>query len=485
MTTCYNTCIVCVWTPKEASANMPISKSNQQLGSHLSPRVEGHNFEQYRAHFHDLKARYDRLLEAHDMDVLAVHAGQPKRHFMDDSEYDFRVNPHFKAICPLVDAPHSWVIMRQGAKPTLILFAPEDFWHEVVNIDDADWLPLFHVELITTPSDIERFIPYNKDRVAYLGEHIEVAQALGIMQVNPESLLHSLHYHRVFKSDYELQCIATANRIAAAGHEAVEAAFYAGRSEFECWLAYMQATQQGPTQAPYQSIVAQNQHAAILHYRGKSTQPLHGRLKSLMIDAGASYRGYASDISRSYSFSEQQGEHAVFAELVKRVDALTLELVDWVRPHRYFGSIQEQAHYGVAQILLDFGWVKGLSLDQMIDERVTYAFMPHSFGHMLGLQVHDVGGNLEDASGKASQAPERFPNLRTNRKIEPRQVVTIEPGVYFIDALLQPFGHGPLARHFDWQALDAMRDFGGVRIEDNIVVTEHGASNLTRAQGLR
>lgn len=436
-----------------------------------------HCADAFVAHFNALSSRYQRVLEANSLDVLAIHGGQIKRHFMDDSEYDFRVNPHFKALCPLANAPHSWILVRAGAvKPTLVLFAPEDFWHDKLVVDEEDWLSMFHVELIATPSDVERHIPYDKSRVAYLGEHIEVAQALGISNVNPEAVIHFLHYHRLFKSDYEVSCIRIANQIAVAGHEAAEAAFFNGQSEFDCWLAYMQATRQGPTEAPYPHIVAQNDNAAILHYRGKSTTP--GRLRSMMIDAGASYRGYASDISRTYSY--EQGD---FSDLVNRVDALCRELVACIRPHSTYASLQEQAHYGVARILNELGWVN-MDADKMIDEGVTYAFMPHSFGHMLGLQVHDVGGNLEDPSGKLSVAPQRFANLKTHRKIEAGHVLTVEPGIYFIDALLQPFSQGPLAQYFDWRAIEQMLPFGGVRIEDNIVVTEQGATNLTRHEGL-
>lgn len=446
--------------------------------AHPLPCVNTDIGDAFAAHFRELCARSDRLLSTQELDVIAIHAGQPKRHFLDDTEYAFKPNPHFKAVCPLADSAHCWVIVRTGKKPTLVLFAPESFWHEPRYIDAEEWLSMFHVELISTPSDVEAHLPYDKSRCVYIGEHIEVAQALGIVNVNPEAALNYLHYHRLFKSDYELNCIHTANRIALRGHAAVEAAFYAGQSEFECWLAYMNATQQGPQQVPYEHIIGQNEHAAILHYRGKSTRrwPLSA-LKSLMIDAGADYRGYAADISRTYSLEEND-----FAELVRRVDQLTLDLITWLRPNRTYASIQEQTHYGVATILRDFGWVR-MDIEQMLDEGVTRAFMPHSFGHMLGLQVHDVGGNLFDASGQLTPPAERFPTLKTNRSIEPRHVVTIEPGVYFIDSLLQPFSQSKFSGAFNWRALEEMKSFGGVRVEDNVFVSEQGGINLTRQQG--
>ena len=431
--------------------------------------------DQFETHFKQLRLRYDRLLAANELDVLAIHAGQVKRHFMDDSEYTFRVNPYFKALCPQLDAAHSWVLIRAGQKPTLVFFAAEDYWQASPAIDHADWLPMFHVELISAPHEVERCLPYEKSRTAYLGEHIEVAQALGIMDVNPEPIVNYLNYHRLFKSDYEVACIAEANRVAARGHDAAEAAYFNGESEFECWLAYMRATQQGPSEAPYDPIIAHNEHAATLHYRGKSNQVYDfGARYSMLIDAGATHRGYAADISRTYAF--QGGE---FASLIQLVNQLTVDLIDWIKPNRTYAALHEQAHFGVANILHTMGWV-AMDIEDMVAQQVTRAFMPHSFGHMLGLQVHDPGGNLEDAAGKLVSAPEPFTNLKTTRKIEPSHVVTIEPGIYFIDSLLVQLANGPSARHVNWQAIDAMRPYGGARIEDNVLVGEHFTTNLTR-----
>lgn len=435
--------------------------------------------DQYKTHFQQLRERYDRLLSANELDVLALHAGQLKRHFLDDSEYPFRANPHFKAMCPLENAANCWVLVRAGQKPTLVIFSAHDFWHQAPDIDTQDWLNMFHVELISTPEAVDKLLPYDKTRTAYIGEHIEVAQALGILNINPEGVLNYLHYQRLFKSPYEVGCVQAANQIAAAGHEAAEAAFFNGANEFDCWLAYMQATKQGPNEAPYEHIIGQNEHAAVLHYRGKSTRTLTDNSRnSMLIDAGAVYRGYVSDISRSYAYRE--GE---YADLIRAVDSLCTRLVSWARPNRTYSALHEQAHFGVASILRDFDLVN-MSEQAMVEEQVTQAFMPHGFGHMLGLQVHDCGGNLEDASGRIVPPPAQFPKLKTTRKIELDQVITVEPGIYFIDPLLQGLANGKAAPFINWAAVDHFRMYGGARIEDNVLITEQGGINLTRQQGL-
>jgi Xaa-Pro dipeptidase len=107
-------------------------------------------------------------------------------------------------------------------------------------------------------------------------------------------------------------------------------------------------------------------------------------------------------------------------------------------------------------------------------------FFPHGIGHMLGLQVHDVGGLCADAEGSTLPKPPLDPALRLTRRLEPGFVVTMEPGFYFIDALLGPQRQGPHASRIDWSRVDRLRKFGGIRIEDNLAITADGHDNLTR-----
>jgi Xaa-Pro dipeptidase len=120
------------------------------------------------------------------------------------------------------------------------------------------------------------------------------------------------------------------------------------------------------------------------------------------------------------------------------------------------------------------------SLDQAIEKRYTSAFFPHGVGHHLGIQVHDIGGHQKAREGGVLPPPEGHPYLRNTRVMEPGQVFTIEPGIYFVPMLLEPFRTGPAAADFNWPLIDQLAPFGGIRIEDNVVVTENGHRNLTR-----
>jgi Xaa-Pro dipeptidase len=103
-------------------------------------------------------------------------------------------------------------------------------------------------------------------------------------------------------------------------------------------------------------------------------------------------------------------------------------------------------------------------------------------GHHLGIQVHDVAGHQSDPGGTPAPPPKEHPYLRNTRTIEAGHVFTIEPGLYFIPMLLRRFRSGPDAQAFDWARIDALTPFGGVRVEDNVLVTPAGPRNLTREQ---
>jgi Xaa-Pro dipeptidase len=107
-------------------------------------------------------------------------------------------------------------------------------------------------------------------------------------------------------------------------------------------------------------------------------------------------------------------------------------------------------------------------------------FFPHGIGHLLGLQVHDVGGVLADSAGHERQRPEGHPYLRLTRKLEPGVVVTVEPGIYLIDSLLAAAHADRRRSYIDWAMVEALRPFGGVRIEDDVVATAGMPENLTR-----
>ncbi len=106
--------------------------------------------------------------------------------------------------------------------------------------------------------------------------------------------------------------------------------------------------------------------------------------------------------------------------------------------------------------------------------------LPHGLGHLLGLQVHDVGGLQKTPEGGSIPRPEGHPYLRLTRVLEENFVVTMEPGLYFIDQLLDQARGDHRGAKIDWARVEQFRRFGGIRIEDNLAVTAGGCENLTR-----
>jgi Xaa-Pro dipeptidase len=231
----------------------------------------------------------------------------------------------------------------------------------------------------------------------------------------------------------------------------------------------------GTTEAelPYTTIVALERHGAVLHYESKQTVR-DGRV--LLLDAGAQVRRYASDITRTTTAPSCDPR---FAAMVPAMDALEQELARASTPGRPYLEVHLDAHRGIGRILSEHGILR-VSPEEAYETGLTHPFFPHGIGHHLGIQVHDVAGKQSDPTGTPAPPPEDHPFLRNTRTIEPGHVLTIEPGLYFIPMLLRPFRSGPKAAAFDWETIDALTPLGGIRVEDNVLVTDSGPRNLTR-----
>ncbi|MCG9698111.1 Xaa-Pro dipeptidase [Shewanella sp. Isolate11] len=431
----------------------------------------------YPKHIMELNRRVAEVVQRENMSGLVIHSGQPHRQFLDDMDYPFKVNPHFKAWLPVIDNPNCWLIINGQDKPQLIFYRPVDFWHKVADEPSDFWASEFDIKLLTKADKIADFLPTDIQNWAYIGEHIDVAEVLGFDALNPDAVLHYLHYHRATKTDYELACLRGANEIAVKGHQAAKSAFYSGGSEFHIQQAYLAAADQGENDMPYSNIVALNRNASILHYMAQEHQSPAQRL-SFLIDAGANFHGYAADITRTYAFEKNQ-----FGELIAAMDKLQLEIIDMMAPGVKYADLHIATHHKLAQILVDFNIATG-SAQSLVEQGITNVFFPHGLGHMLGLQVHDMGGFLHDDLGHHVAAPEGHPFLRCTRTLAKNQVLTIEPGVYIIDSLLQELNQDNRAKQINWDMVDILRPFGGIRIEDNVIVHPDRNENMTRDFGL-
>ena len=221
------------------------------------------------------------------------------------------------------------------------------------------------------------------------------------------------------------------------------------------------------------------QHGETLHNH------LHDKVveagKLMVIDAGVeSNLHYASDFTRTYptsgKFTPKQRE---IYQIVYECNELAFSLT---RP----GITYREVHLATARKMLEglsaVGLVKG-DLDEMVAKGIAGLFQPHGLGHNMGLDVHDMedlGENLVGYDPDQTRAKQLgLGSLRMARRLRPGHVITDEPGIYFIPALIEKFKKEGLGYDFvNYSKLEAYYDFGGIRLEDDVLVTENGARRL-------
>lgn len=433
----------------------------------------------FSSHLTSIAARWDTAMEATQHSAAVVCAGTNTNYFLDDQAPPYRPNPHFAQWVPSTATEHCELIVQPGQEPLLLFYQPADYWHMTPSV--PEWASKnFHVEQHSTLDSLAnsrnaRIKGLNK--VAWLSPD---EPAAGDLVANPTDLIAHLDFLRSEKTAFEIAAIREATRRSVAGHLAARDAFYDGASEYQMYMSFLMATGNTAAELPYSSIVALNEHAGVLHYQyyDRHTPPAH---LSFLIDAGASHLGYASDITRTYSSAQQSigGKSAPgeFAALIDALDLAQLELIDSIRVDQPYADLHGAMIDRIASLLCEHN-ILMCSADEAIAKRHADPFMPHGLGHLIGLQTHDVGGHIADTKGTPAPPDERFPALRLTRPMQAHSVFTIEPGIYFIPLLLDELRNttAPL----NWSLIDALLPCGGIRIEDNIWLTDQGAVNLTR-----
>lgn len=400
-------------------------------------------------HYRALRRRLAARLKGQGL--VHLQGGKPvPRNF--DVEYAFRQNSDF-LYATGVEEPGCHLVL-DGARETLL----------VPRVDAHHRVWEGHVP---GPAEAKRL--FGVDKVMYADELKKVLK--GRRTVAPAKLRDALDELRAVKTEGELALMRRANDVSGKAHLAVMKATKPGLKEYELQAVFDAAcVKAGLKHLAYPSIVAAGVNSAVLHYR-KNNAPLRsGDL--LLIDAGAELSGYAADITRTFpingKFTRRQRDiYSVVLETQKRCIAKAQPGINSAELHLYSMRV-------IAEGLKSLGLLRG-ETDGLVENGAVRLFYPHGLTHMLGLDVHDVTGGKKRVLPNPTKIPVRFV-----AKLEPGFVITMEPGVYFIDALLKD----PALRTKHKQAVnfalaDSFLDFGGIRIEDDIVVRAGGAENLT------
>ncbi|MCK6564353.1 MAG: aminopeptidase P family protein [Dehalococcoidia bacterium] len=288
-----------------------------------------------------------------------------------------------------------------------------------------------------------------------------------------ERLSAAISEMRRTKDAGELDAMRRAAAASRAGHLAGMRVARAGMTERDLQIEIeVRFFRSGAARTAYGSIVGGGPNGAVLHFAPTSRVLGDGEL--VLVDAGAEVDGYASDVTRTYPVGGIfQGLHRDLYQLVLGVQE---QAIAGVRPGVEYRDLHMSASQRLADGLVQLGILRGDPAD-LVERDVHALFFPHGLGHMLGLATHDAGGCL---AGRTPSDRFGLRYLRADLPLEPGYVVTIEPGIYFIPAILtNPARRESCADAVNWELADRLLGLGGIRVEDDVLVTETGADVLT------
>ena len=311
------------------------------------------------------------------------------------------------------------------------------------------------------------------ERPAGYGLHPEHVAQLALDGELTESLQASVVASRRVKDEVELAYMRAAAEATWAGHRVAMTQACAGMSEralqVEIDCAFQRA---GAERAAYGTIAASGPNAAVLHAAPGARRLGEGEM--VLVDAGAEVCGYDADVTRCWPVGPRfDGAQRALYDIVLELQEAAISRV---RAGVEYRDIHMEASRAVARGLVDFGLLRG-DADGLVEQDAHALFFPHGIGHLIGLATHDVGGYAEGR--RASERPGlRF--LRSDLPLQEGYVVTIEPGIYFVRALLtDPELREKHRDAVDWDRADAMLGWGGIRIEDDVAVTADEPEVLT------
>jgi Xaa-Pro aminopeptidase len=309
-------------------------------------------------------------------------------------------------------------------------------------------------------------------RVACLGAPVAATTGVASDAELEATARAALNCVRRPKDALELERMRAAERATAAGFATAASLIAPGRSERDLQIELEAAFfHNGSDALAFDTIVGGGPNSAVLHFPPTTRKFQDGEL--VLIDAGGEYRGYASDITRTYPTSgELTTEQAELHALVREAGLMAMNLcapaVEWRDVHRAAAVV-------LAAGLAEFGLLRG-DAESLVEQGAVFVFFPHGIGHMVGLGIRDAGEVLPGRDAREDE----FPRVRVDLPLEVGHVVTIEPGIYFVPALLNDTDFRK--RHRDtvnWERAERMLGFGGIRIEDNVLITENGFEVLT------
>jgi len=423
--------------------------------------------------------------------VVLMQGGASPTRYDSDHEPVFRQESSFTYLFGVKEPDVYGVIELASGKATL--FFPElppsyaifmgevrssESFKEEYEVDDVLFSPSLK-EFLTKldPPVIYTNKGYNADSGRYAIE----ADFPGIdaFRVDNGLLYDAIVSCRTVKSDYEIALLKHINKISSEAHCWVMRHAMPGMREFqlESMFQHWGYFRGGCRHQSYTSICGCGNNGSVLHY-GHAGAPNDGLLADgdmALLDMGAEYKCYASDITCTFPVNGKfTDDQRLIYEAVLAAQWGVMRVmkagVSWIDMHTLsYRIICEQLKAG--------GLLQG-EVDDMMAVNLGAVFMPHGLGHFMGIDTHDVGGRPK---GHPVQTLDGYKSLRCCLVLKAGNVITVEPGIYFNDySLNKALGNTTQARFINQTAIERFRGFGGVRLEDDVLVTDSGIVNLTK-----
>lgn len=378
------------------------------------------------------------------------------------------------------DIPGSHVLYNT-VKDHLTLYLPD------IDYEDVMWLGLplsleaaaekFDADEIKYASalhaDLEEF---HNDKVTIFTTDINKFNTKyeGFLQPGNKDFFYALDESRLIKDWYEIELMKHAAKITDNCHFAVMSATPIETNETHIHAEFLyHALRQGSKYQSYDPICCAGETCSTLHWV-KNDEEITPDKKSVLIDAGAEWSCYASDVTRCFPINgDWTKEHLEIYNAVLKMQSVTKEMI---KPGASWDVLHLTAHRIMIEEFLKLGiFKKEYTVDELFESKVSARFFPHGLGHLLGMDTHDVGGypNYSDPDPLLQY-------LRLRRDLQAGMVLTDEPGIYFSPFLLEDTLKDPTkVKYINKDVLDKYWYIGGVRIEDDILVTEDGYENFT------
>ncbi|KFM24391.1 Xaa-Pro dipeptidase [Auxenochlorella protothecoides] len=437
--------------------------------------------------------RFRSLSRVHvdDTGVVLLQGGTVKHMYSTDTEHLFRQEPYFHYLFG-VDEPgcygahdirtcQAFLFVPRPSPDQEVWMGPVrnlTYYLQKYGVDEVHYVDEMATVLKQMAPPALHML-HGRDSDSGRGMPLAHFHGISDFQLERSGLFVALTEMRVFKLDMEVEIMRYCARVAASAHIRVLQAVRPGMYEYQLESLFLHDiySEGGCRFSPYTPIFGSGPNSAVLHY-GHSGAPHDRRIADgdlVLADAGAEYYRYGSDLTVTFPangrFSPRQ---RVVYEAV--LDARRAVLAA-MRPEVCWTDLHLVAEERILAALTRAGLLVGDPAEQ-VAARLGALFMPHGLGHFLGKQTHDVGGYV---AGRFRERPTQpgLDRLRTARILEPHMVLTVEPGCYFIPALLEPaLEGGPLHRFLVPEEIRCYMGMGGVRLEDDVLVTNEGCEVL-------